>query len=585
MIPALQPIANHLWQSTLFAAAAGLLTLVFRKHRAPVRYSLWLAASLKFLIPLSLLVAAAGSLVPRAATTPAAPASWAPVIGQISDPFPVAAEARNAAPSPHSSSSLVLTLLIAAWLCGVAANVLAWGRQWRRVRTTLQTASRLPFDAPIPVMSAHTDLEPGVFGIWRPVLLLPAGITNHLNPQQLEAILAHELSHVRRRDNLAASLHMLVETLFWFHPLVWWIGLRLIDEREQACDEAVLRQVGDPEPYAEGILGVCKFYAQSPACVAGVTGANLKKRIEAIMTRHVGKRLRLGGKLVLASAALAAAAVPLIVAITCPARAQSTAANTGAFEVVSIKPNTDPNSRAIGWDTHAGGRFHATGLPIKLLIAAAYNVPFQSQRLAGGPDWLMADRYDVDAAAPQGAIPPSVAGKALEARIRPMLQAMLADRFKLVMRHETKDMPVYAITVGKGGPKLKAAGVQEADCGTDAAKDLDCHNLGGGMGRGMHGRAVDLDDVALFASNWSDRPIVNRTDVAGLFAIDTEGWTPMHPLQPRTDGKPDPEAESFADPSRPTIFMIFSRLGLNLESSKGPVDTYIIESIARPTAN
>jgi uncharacterized protein (TIGR03435 family) len=105
------------------------------------------------------------------------------------------------------------------------------------------------------------------------------------------------------------------------------------------------------------------------------------------------------------------------------------------------------------------------------------------------------------------------------------------------------------------------------------------------MGRGLHATAADLDDLALFVANWTDRPVINRSGLTDLFSIDTEGWTPMRPRQPNPDGSISPEAESLADPSRPTIFMIFCRLGLNLEPSRGPVDLYIIESAERPTAN
>jgi len=74
---------------------------------------------------------------------------------------------------------------------------------------------------------------PGVFGVFIQVLLLPEGIADTLTPGQFDAILAHELRHVRYRDNLTATLHMCVETLFWFHPLVWWIGAQLMAERER----------------------------------------------------------------------------------------------------------------------------------------------------------------------------------------------------------------------------------------------------------------------------------------------------------------------------------------------------------------
>ncbi|MBZ5620973.1 MAG: M56 family metallopeptidase [Acidobacteriia bacterium] len=133
------------------------------------------------------------------------------------------------------------------------------------------------------VRTSPAFAEPGVFGVRRPVLPLPAGITGHLMPPQLDAILTHELCHVHRQDNLAAAIHMAVEALFWFHPLVWWLGARLMEEREHACDEEVLRGC-EPQVYAESILKICELYLASPLpCVSGVTGANLKKRIEAII--------------------------------------------------------------------------------------------------------------------------------------------------------------------------------------------------------------------------------------------------------------------------------------------------------------
>jgi bla regulator protein BlaR1 len=139
-------------------------------------------------------------------------------------------------------------------------------------------------------------MEPGVVGIFRPVLLLPEGILDRLTPAQLEAIVAHELCHVRRRDNLTAAIHMVVETIFWFHPLVWWIRARLIDERERACDEEVLRLGNQAEVYAESILEACKLYLESPlACVSGVTGSDLKKRIESIMANRHAVRLSRSG--------------------------------------------------------------------------------------------------------------------------------------------------------------------------------------------------------------------------------------------------------------------------------------------------
>ncbi len=253
-------LLNHLWQSTLFAAIAGLLTLVLRKNRAGVRYWLWFTASRKFLIPCSLLVTIGSHFEWR--TAPAGPPIPF-VMEQLSEPF---SPATTVPPVMKKASEPIdgSMVLLGAWLWGLTVVAFAWTRQWRRVRAALKAASPLPLDLPIRAMSSPVHLEPGVFGIFRQVLLLPEGITDRLTPAQWNAILAHELCHVRRRDNLTAAIHMAVEAIFWFHPLVWWIGTRLVDERERACDEEVLLGAGNPEAYAEGILNVCKLYLESP---------------------------------------------------------------------------------------------------------------------------------------------------------------------------------------------------------------------------------------------------------------------------------------------------------------------------------
>ena len=130
-----------------------------------------------------------------------------------------------------------------------------------------------------------SSLEPGIFGILDPTLVWPQGISQRLNEAQIEAIIAHELAHVRRRDNLTAAFHMLVEAIFWFHPIVWWLQSRLIDERERACDEAVVILGSEPGVYAESILRTCEFCIESPlTCVSGITGSELKQRLRRIVS-------------------------------------------------------------------------------------------------------------------------------------------------------------------------------------------------------------------------------------------------------------------------------------------------------------
>ena len=269
MIPG---VVGHLWQSTCFAGAAWLVALSLRTNRAQVRYWVWFAASAKFLIPFSLLVAL-GTLVPHPAAAPPVRTEWMTAVQEFSQPFTFPATAAHVARAAGVTEHGYLQAAAwALWACGFAAVTICWSLRWRRVHALRRSARVVSvptaLEIPVPVMSAPGLIEPGVFGILRPVLLLPECIVERLNEAQLDAILSHEFCHVRRRDNLTAAIHMAVQAIFWFHPLTWWIGSRLVDERERACDEEVLRHGCKPNVYAEGILqfASCIYPLHSRAC-------------------------------------------------------------------------------------------------------------------------------------------------------------------------------------------------------------------------------------------------------------------------------------------------------------------------------
>ncbi|HVV47224.1 MAG TPA: M56 family metallopeptidase, partial [Bryobacteraceae bacterium] len=245
----------HLLQSTIFAAAVALLAFLLRKNAARIRYRLWFIASIKFLIPFSLLVSV-GGLVPRHVVRPSVQPAWIVTTQEVVRPLalPSAASA-----IPHQSDYLQAIALV-LWFAGFAAIAIWWLFRWRRIHALRKSAVPVVGDFPVSTLSAPGVIEPGIVGILRPVLLLPEGIEKRLNPDQLSAIFAHESAHVRRRDNLTSAIHMVVQSIFWFHPLVWWIGMRLVEERERACDEEVLHRGIRPHIYAEGILEVCKLY-------------------------------------------------------------------------------------------------------------------------------------------------------------------------------------------------------------------------------------------------------------------------------------------------------------------------------------
>jgi bla regulator protein BlaR1 len=464
------PLANHLWQSTVFAGIAGLLTLALLKNRARVRYWVWLAASCKFLLPLSLLMALGADIQWR--TAPEIGQSKLAVgVSEVNEPFaPLPATSQgDATPAPASSLPAVLLVI---WACGFLGISAAWWARWRRFRTTISRGTPMQLALPLPVMCATTLTEPGVFGIFRPVLMLPDGIFERLTSAQLEAVIAHELCHVRHRDNLFAAIHMFVETVFWFHPLVWWIGKRMVDERELGCDEEVLQLGSQPLIYAEGILGVCKLYVDSPlTCVSGVSGANLKKRIEAIMKNRAALRLDFTRKAMLAVCGAAALALPFAMGIVnAPfVRAQSSADQKRiTFDAASVKAASLPEGVQItergGMVTRKGsgvsvpqntggpgtddpGRIHYPYITLRALLRRAWDLSYEFD----GPGWL-----DEQAVAVDATMPPDTT----KAQFQEMLRNLITERFGLQYHAQRKEIMGYALVIGKNGPKLKVSADQ-----------------------------------------------------------------------------------------------------------------------------
>jgi len=582
MIPGL---VTHLWQTTLFVAAAWLLALALRKNQAHVRYWVWFAVSAKFLVPFSLLVGL-GTLVPRHAAPPLHPA-WMAAVEQAGEPLALPAVAARTA--DRAQASYVAPAALALWACGFAAIAICWLVRWKRIHAVRRSATPLRNRKfPVPVMSSPGLLEPGVFGILRPVLLLPEGIGERLHPAQLDAVLAHELCHVRRRDNLTSAIHMAVQAIFWFHDMVWWLGARLLDERERACDEEVLRLGSKPQIYAAGILNVCKLYVESPAAwMSGVTGANLRRRIEQIMARRLATRLNLPRKLLLAGAALLALIGPVLTGVVSGPRlrAQPAAATFGKpsgpkFEVASVKPALDLRTAA---GQHVGIKIDAVRADIgywsiRQLILRAYGLP--SYQLSG-PEWMNSLRFDIAAKFPEGAT---------EDQLPEMLQWLLAERFGLVAHSETKDLPVWALVAGKGGPKMKptAPDPDEPARTRNVGRTLD--NLWsydkpfGLTAMTNHGQRLEfskmpMDALAQILADRLREPVIDRTGLEGDYQVTLDfSSAALTSVRTALDTEaPDPGS---------AVFWAAQRLGLKLERRKAPITLLIVDHVEKvPTGN
>jgi bla regulator protein blaR1 len=549
-------LIHHLLQSTLCVFIAWALTLALRNNRAAVRYWIWLGASLKFLVPLSLLVSLGAQFGVRTATSGAQP-QLSVIVSQISAPVglaPMTAMPVSAAPDRLPA------VLFGLWLCGAATVLLGWFRSWRNIRALRRAATPLNLSLPIPVMSSAARLEPGVFGVFRPVLLLPEGIASRLTQHQLETVFAHELCHVRRRDNLTAVLHMLVETIFWFHPLVWWIGSRLADERERACDEAVLQTAGEPEVYAEGILQVCRLYLKSPiACMSGISGADLRARIQRIMSGARIHNISFGRKLLLATVALAVAGLPLLIGVLTPRlRAQSQVstqswtrpASASAFEVASIKP-ASPKALEVGLSTHPGGRLTIRNLSLWQIVNQAFEL--KPLRLKNAEGSVFSARYDIDAKAE---------GNPTRPQTMAMLRTLLCDRFRLKFHRETKVMPIYELIIAKNGPKLEKSTTSEFQVRLHRIPSAD----GSGMSYLLTAQKISMEKFCDFLIN-SDRLVFNRTGIQGEFDLK---------LNYAYEDNPD----------APSLFTaIQTQLGLQLQPAKGPVEYFVMDHAEKPSEN
>jgi bla regulator protein blaR1 len=580
-------LGNHLWQSTLVALIAGLLTLALRKHQARARHWLWLAA---FLVPFSLLVEFGRRLTWTRHSAPSVSSGFYFAIDQIGQPFSQSAVRVSPALHPaivSSSLTHVLPFLAVLWLCGFLAVVLLW--TVRRYRIASAMKSSIPLDDgrevealrrlersgglrhPIPLLLSRASLEPGIFGISRPTLIWPDGISQRLGQAHLEAILAHEVWHVRRRDNLSAALHMLVEAVFWFYPLVWWLGARLVEERERACDQEVVALGSDRQVYAESILKVCEFCLGSPLpCVSGVTGADLKKRMVHIMNDRIFDNLGLARKLLLTMAAALAIALPVTFGLfhATPGRAQSQAENRTpsgpVYSSVSIKPSAPANGDQPTKMMFSRGSFVASGVTLERLIQLAYHV--QQAQISGPDDLLNQTKYDIEAKLTPSYVQQMSQDK--EGKVQGMFRSILTDQFKLVTHSEVRTLPAYDLVVGENGVKLQPTG---NEC---------CRMV---MEPGvLASSGTRLDLLAAQLSARLSRPVVDRTGLKGSYAFKLH-WTPDHSEEENLKQSGEPVAPPPADPYGPSLVTALQdQLGLKLEPNAEPVQVLVIDHVPQP---
>ena len=576
-------LIEFVWQGTAVGLVAAVALLAMRRMSPHARYSLCCAAMI-VMIALPIITTVRRYSPTAVSEFGAASIEHLVATGVDGGVVALADAGRRVAPV----MTMITPWILPVWSLGVLAlslRFLLGGIEVRALRRSGQAADdrlrelatgvmrRMSITRQVSIVTADRAAGPSTIGWLRPVILLPPAAAMGLTVQQLEAVLAHELAHIRRHDYLVNIFQMTVETLLFYHPAVWWVSHRMRVERELCCDDEAVKLCGNATAYARALVTMAR--QQVPMFAMGSSGGSVTDRVRRLLGIRSSESHRpVGAGIVAVSVALALAGIA--------AHRVHGQSQPLRFEVASVRPADPAGPRGFsGLGFLPGGAVSGTQVPLLAVIAQAYDLPW---RQIHGPDDLMTERFAIDAKAPPSALPPEGATfdqtlRATAPVLREMLKTLLAERFKLAGHIEKREVPLYALVVGSNGPKLKPA---QRDCTPKTATDDPCGGQGGGPAGGLRLRGAEVAMLAEMLSSLLDRSVVDRTGIKGRYDIDLPSWNPG--LPPR-DQSADPDPEPQPDPGAPSISTVLQPLGLRLERFRGPLEIYVVDHIERPTPN
>ncbi len=564
-------LLHFFWQGALLAVLLYLFNSAARRADARLRYA---ASCITMLLMLGSFVATIAVGLPHAPT---------PVIDNgLTSSLPLhptkqaAGAAAAAALLPVKAATPALPDWLAAlWLLGVASmsiySLLGWIRVERLKRHTIEAVHpacleplirRLGVTPAVRVCTTALAEVPAVIGWLRPVILLPVMALTGLSEPQLRAILAHELAHIRRHDYLVNLLQTAVETLLFHHPAVWWVSRRIRQEREHCCDDTAVAVCGDAVEYAGALAEAEEVRARVPEPALAATGGDLLGRIRRLLGEPERSSRSLG-RVAAAGLALAIAGVPALLSQEVKP----------TFDVASIKLNTsgDPSY----YFRMMGVSPSLTNQTLRNIIMWAYRI--HDFQLTGGPAWTGTDRWDIEAK--------TTAGAGID-RMQLMVQSLLEDRFKVALHREIRELPIFNLTVAKGGLKIQP--IKEGACiAHDPGKPAQpppgktfmdmCGTSGFGRNMLLASDATMAELATMLAnSQAAGRTVVDKTGVSGRFHIQLK-------YSPEETATSQPGA---APPDEPSIYTALpEQLGLKLDSAKGPVEVLVIDHAEKPSEN
>jgi uncharacterized protein (TIGR03435 family) len=463
-------------------------------------------------------------------------------------------------------------------LLRLCAGLIMSGRLLRRSRVTGETTDG------IEIRESEDVSGPLTLGLAQSAIVLPCDWRGW-QAAKLEAVLAHERSHIRRRDPAVQVLSTVHRALLWHSPMSWYLHRRIVRAAEEASDDAAVAAVRDRASYAEMLL---EFMQSGMPAVNwhGVAMARYGKaedRIQRILDGTTASRgitrwtlaavLALGSPLVLIAAAAhlervlqpaeqhtapaveTAAVIPATPAPRVPVRSKPARLTFETAEIQSSQPGSRPGPvRALP----AGDGYSAKVATLKLLISLMYKVP--ERQITAGPSWLDSDKYDIEARAD---------GPHSLKDLHVMFQNLLADRFQLRFHREIKDGPIFALTVDASGLKMK----------TNESPQEFTFPISYGRAGIVIGTRVSMEYLSWWLGQGLQkdaRPVIDRTgltknyDFTLLFAPQLPPNFPVETLPP---GMLD----------RPSIYdALREQLGLQLQAEEGPVEYLVIDHVERP---
>ncbi len=584
--PAVQALGRALlhfiWQGSLLALLLWIVRTIAPSSAARLRYT---AATLVMLMmPVALIVTATWN----AGSEPVAAGSGPGF--SVHAPAAPREQAVYDAPASGAPRPGISGWAACIWMIGVLLLSARLAGGWIGVRKLKSGASpacaeldgmvgrlkrSLRVSAPVRLCTSAIVQVPTVIGWLQPYILLPVTALTGLSEAQMAAILAHELAHIRRNDYLLNSLQALIETALFYHPAVWWVGRQMRLEREHCCDDIAVTVCGSAFEYASALAEMEQIRGRIPAPALAATGGDLLGRIRRLLDREDRTPRPLGAASAAALLLSMAAATAIVSLYAAPQEAPP------AFEVASVKRDVsgEPDAYARWFPT-----LHVERMTLKRLIILAYQI--HDFEITGGPGWIGSDRYNIDAKAAPHAIP----NQQFVALQRRRLQTLLSDRFRLTIHRETKELPVYKLTVAKGGAKLQPANCIQritGDAGIAPGRkpeDYCSGGMGGSMASGrIESSGAPMSFFAYFLSNMLSRTVVDQTGLAGEYSLHLT-FTPEAPAAPFPDAHPT-SGVAAADLGPDIFSAIQEQIGLKLEGAKAPVEVLVIDHVERPSEN